>query len=146
MSRWDVTDDFYHVLACFRFGSILEVEGPRVRRAGTESVGERLHARTLSLFDQAMEVMDDAGMGIRLHRPDRGHHGRVAGLGYEMARAFSSLGRMSSSPRKLDGEAAAARSGETGGRVSHTPPGDGLGPVHRVRPNGGTTGAEWTCW
>ncbi|HJA38322.1 MAG TPA: phosphotransferase family protein [Candidatus Brevibacterium intestinigallinarum] len=59
VSRWDVTDvDFYHVLACFRFGSILE--GSKARASAglaPESVGERLHARTLSLFDQAMEVM-----------------------------------------------------------------------------------------
>jgi aminoglycoside phosphotransferase (APT) family kinase protein len=59
VSRWDVTDvDFYHVLACFRFGSILEGSQARASAGlAPESVGERLHARTLSLFDQAMEVM-----------------------------------------------------------------------------------------
>ena len=59
VSRWDVTDvDFYHVLACFRFGSILEGSAARASAGlAPEAVGERLHARTVSLFDQAMEVI-----------------------------------------------------------------------------------------
>lgn len=60
VSRWDVTEvDFYHVLACFRFGSILE--GSQARASAglvPESVGRRLHERTLSLFDQAMEIIE----------------------------------------------------------------------------------------
>lgn len=60
VSRWDVSDvDFYHVLACFRFGSILE--GSQARASAglvPESVGVRLHERTLSLFDQAMEIIE----------------------------------------------------------------------------------------
>ena len=59
-SRWAVDDvDFYHVLACFRFGSILE--GSQARASAglvPESVGFRLHERTVSLFDQAMEIIE----------------------------------------------------------------------------------------
>lgn len=60
VSRWDVDDvDFYHVLACFRFGSILEGSAARASAGlAPEAVGRRLHDRTLSLFDQAMEVID----------------------------------------------------------------------------------------
>lgn len=59
VSRWDVTEvDFYHVLACFRFGSILEGSNARASAGlAPQAVGERLHERTLSLFDQAMEVI-----------------------------------------------------------------------------------------
>lgn len=60
VSRWAVDDvDFYHVLACFRFGAILE--GSQARAAAglaPESVGTRLHERTVSLFDQAMEIIE----------------------------------------------------------------------------------------
>ncbi|MGO1399156.1 MAG: phosphotransferase family protein [Brevibacterium yomogidense] len=60
VSRWAVDDvDFYHVLACFRFGSILE--GSQARASAglvPESVGTRLHERTVSLFDQAMEIIE----------------------------------------------------------------------------------------
>ncbi|GAA4284353.1 phosphotransferase family protein [Brevibacterium daeguense] len=60
VSRWDVDDvDFYHVLACFRFGSILEGSTARASAGlAPESVGRRLHERTLSLFDQAMEIIE----------------------------------------------------------------------------------------
>ena len=59
-SKWDVSDvDFYHVLACFRFGSILEGSQARASAGlAPEGVGERLHARTLFLFDQAMEIIE----------------------------------------------------------------------------------------
>ncbi|GAA2003389.1 phosphotransferase family protein [Brevibacterium samyangense] len=51
--------DFYHVLACFRFGSILEGSQARAKAGlAPEEVGERLHERTVSLFDQAMEIID----------------------------------------------------------------------------------------
>ncbi|WP_349826938.1 phosphotransferase family protein [Brevibacterium litoralis] len=60
VSSRDVDEvDFYHVLACFRFGSILE--GSQARAAAglaPEEVGRRLHERTVSLFDQAMGVID----------------------------------------------------------------------------------------
>lgn len=60
VSQWDVTHvDFYHVLAAFRFGAILE--GSKARASAglaPEAVGERLHERTLSLFDQAMEIIE----------------------------------------------------------------------------------------
>lgn len=59
VSRYDVSDvDFYHVLACFRFGSILEGSQARASAGlAPESVGRRLHERTVSLFDQAMEII-----------------------------------------------------------------------------------------
>jgi aminoglycoside phosphotransferase (APT) family kinase protein len=65
VSRHDVEAvDYFHVLACFRFGAILE--GSQARASAglvPESVGERLHARTVSLFDQALRVMDGGGVG-----------------------------------------------------------------------------------
>lgn len=60
VSQWDVTDvDFYHVLAAFRFGAILEGSTARASAGlAPKAVGERLHDRTLSLFDQAMEIIE----------------------------------------------------------------------------------------
>jgi len=60
VSQWDVSDvDFYHVLAAFRFGAILEGSQARASAGlAPEAVGERLHARTLFLFDQAMEIIE----------------------------------------------------------------------------------------
>lgn len=60
LSRFDVSNvDFYHVLACFRFGSILEGSQARASAGlAPESVGRRLHERTVSLFDQAMEIIE----------------------------------------------------------------------------------------
>ncbi|WP_051297852.1 phosphotransferase family protein [Brevibacterium album] len=64
-SRHDTGDvDYFHVLACFRFGAILE--GSQARASAglvPESVGRRLHERTVSLFDQAMRVIDGEGVG-----------------------------------------------------------------------------------
>ena len=59
-SQWDVSDvDFYHVLAAFRLGAILEGSQARASAGlAPAAVGERLHERTLSLFDQAMEIIE----------------------------------------------------------------------------------------
>ena len=54
--------DWYQVLACYRLGIILEGTNARADAGlAPRETGDRLHEHTLSLFEQALRLIDDAG-------------------------------------------------------------------------------------
>ncbi len=53
--------DWFHVLACYRLGIILEGTHARAFAGkAPKDVGDLLHATTVGLFERALEVIDDA--------------------------------------------------------------------------------------
>jgi aminoglycoside phosphotransferase (APT) family kinase protein len=59
-STRDVSNiDWYHVLACYRLGIILEGTNARADAGqAPREIGDLLHAHTVSLFEQALELID----------------------------------------------------------------------------------------